>query len=154
MMFQSTHPYRVRLPFPPSVSALLSFNPRTHTGCDFLVSEIIPNTSCFNPRTHTGCDEINQCAKRSVCKFQSTHPYRVRHKVPKRKPKVIKFQSTHPYRVRRNKGTDAKHSRFVSIHAPIQGATPSVRRLRRRKEVSIHAPIQGATSHYLSFRHL
>ena len=101
MMFQSTHPYRVRLPFPPSVSALLSFNPRTHTGCDFLVSEIIPNTSCFNPRTHTGCDEINQCAKRSVCKFQSTHPYRVRPEDIKRCIITLKFQSTHPYRVRR-----------------------------------------------------
>ena len=77
--FQSTHPHGVR-PFTlphawlmPSVSIhaptrgatilqmflcaiCASFNPRTHTGCDFCSARIRPTRLCFNPRTHTGCD--------------------------------------------------------------------------------------------------
>ena len=35
---------------------LISFNPRTHTGCDpFRFPGGVPGY-CFNPRTHTGCD--------------------------------------------------------------------------------------------------
>ena len=78
-LFQSTHPHGVRLPS--IVSALipvLSFNPRTHTGCDgadgvndysefvsihaptrgatYSLTVASSNSLGFNPRTHTGCD--------------------------------------------------------------------------------------------------
>ncbi len=36
-------------------------------------------------------------------------------------------------------------SKNVSIHAPAQGATGVLQRLRGNAEVSIHAPAQGAT---------
>ena len=34
----------------------LSFNPRTHTGCDVVPHSKDVAKLCFNPRTHTGCD--------------------------------------------------------------------------------------------------
>ena len=37
-------------------SSLLSFNPRTHEGCDNFKISTISRTLSFNPRTHEGCD--------------------------------------------------------------------------------------------------
>ena len=37
-------------------AARVGFNPRTHTGCDFLLSRSRSRSGSFNPRTHTGCD--------------------------------------------------------------------------------------------------
>ena len=79
MVFQSTHPRRVRLwqSWEPLTS--ISFNPRTHVGCDHgrsvrpqqhYVSIHAPTQDAtpsseeesdpysFNPRTHVGCDKI------------------------------------------------------------------------------------------------
>ena len=55
-MFQSTHPHGVRRNGQTKQSQRLSFNPRTHMGCDFerLVTSRL--TDSFNPRTHMGCD--------------------------------------------------------------------------------------------------
>ncbi len=122
----------------------------------------------FNPRTHTGCDKPllrEECQHR---KFQSTHPYRVRLVYSNAIDYVVQFQSTHPYRVRRPLADSTGGCRYVSIHAPIQGATGTASARSRRSmfqsthpyrvrrynegtgwttwEVSIHAPIQGATS--------
>ena len=36
----------------------MSFNPRTHTGCDMIPMKQNLTMLCFNPRTHTGCDYI------------------------------------------------------------------------------------------------
>ena len=55
-MFQSTHPRRVR---PSAVEAKLM--------------EI-----SFNPRTHVGCDGVAFGSSYNTTKFQSTHPRRVR----------------------------------------------------------------------------
>ena len=57
--FQSTHPHGVR----PSCLAYcwiaqIGVNPRTHTGCDLIVSDNLYVRICFNPRTHTGCDSV------------------------------------------------------------------------------------------------
>ena len=38
------------------ISAILSFNPRTHTGCDMVQRRKRHLLPSFNPRTHTGCD--------------------------------------------------------------------------------------------------
>ena len=98
--------------------------------------------------------------------FQSTHPYRVRPHDLTDDNYSVKFQSTHPYRVRlrcrvcsstlacfnprTHTGCDIyadyfRNSQWVSIHAPIQGATVSPLFEDLLTEVSIHAPIQGAT---------
>ena len=57
-MFQSTHPHGVRRVTADIVIFRKSFNPRTHTGCDFSVVPLAIIPSCFNPRTHTGCDYV------------------------------------------------------------------------------------------------
>ena len=38
----------------------MSFNPRTHVGCDPLCSLSKLGQTRFNPRTHVGCDVINR----------------------------------------------------------------------------------------------
>ena len=121
-MFQSTHPLGVRLETMLELSSSLSFNPRTHSGCDIKairpmsVSDVSIHAptrgatnrldvnnqiwNSFNPRTHSGCDVfliINRC--RNV-KFQSTHPLGVRPKFEKLASIGSKFQSTHPLGVR------------------------------------------------------
>ena len=35
---------------------IMSFNPRTHIGCDSCSPLLQSSRSCFNPRTHIGCD--------------------------------------------------------------------------------------------------
>ena len=89
-VFQSTHPHGVRRPISlPDSLQPVSFNPRTHTGCDFnaemtslCLSEfqsthphgvrrlrfgrLRPNERGFNPRTHTGCDRPWRCSLRSA----------------------------------------------------------------------------------------
>ena len=98
--FQSTHPHGVRLyiatpivivlyvsihaptrgataAFKPHCIKPVSFNPRTHTGCDLADMGSLRRCNSFNPRTHTGCDPMaQQLCKRT--KFQSTHPHGVR----------------------------------------------------------------------------
>ena len=87
---------------------------------------------CFNPRTHTGCD-ISASLLRCRCRFQSTHPYRVRQF---RTPSDTSHTCFNP---RTHTGCDVlpdncKEIFLVSIHAPIQGATLSiVSRLSSRK---------------------
>ena len=76
--FQSTHPRRVR---PRRVHYLCgwpmfqSTHPRrVRQAVDWLK----PDEISFNPRTHAGCDSVNDIC--SICQrpFQSTHPRRVR----------------------------------------------------------------------------
>ena len=100
-MFQSTHPYRVWLTSVISFCPLISFNPHTHTGCDWGFSDSRPIYLCFNPHTHTGCDLLIITVAESTFLFQSTHPYRVWH---------FDLAIVLP-------------PIFVSIHTPIQGVT-------------------------------
>ena len=105
------------------IRPMVSFNPRTHTGCDkFLLvhnlfSLMFQSThphgvrhictleplppSGFNPRTHTGCDTIKAMRKRKRYRFQSTHPHGVR------RTQIILILMCND----------------VSIHAPTRGAT-------------------------------
>ena len=76
--FQSTHPHGVRLPLLNIPIILLSFNPRTRTGCDTI--------------------SYSSCTPRFT--FQSTHPHGVRPLVCGQIDKVFMFQSTHPHGVR------------------------------------------------------
>ena len=55
------------------------------------------------------------------------------------------FQSTHPCGVRPlEKASISK--RWVSIHAPVWGATFKPCAIKARQTVSIHAPVWGATA--------
>ena len=104
-------------------SKLISFNPRTHAGCDMAVSRWLStarlfqsthprgvrhhlfgtllNRPSFNPRTHAGCDPLETIFA-----------------TPKRM-----FQSTHPRGVRLSGMQREGIKRTVSIHAPTRGAT-------------------------------
>ena len=128
------------------IRPMVSFNPRTHTGCDkFLLvhnlfSLMFQSThphgvrhictleplppSGFNPRTHTGCDTIKAMRKRKRYRFQSTHPHGVR------RTQIILILMCND----------------VSIHAPTRGATTSGANVGSATVVSIHAPTRGATS--------
>ena len=100
--FQSTHPHGVRPHLiPDSTLIWLSFNPRTHTGCDNLYRFRQTLSGSFNPRTHTGCDFVEFLREYKGIRFQSTHPHGVR--LP---PEAVL--------VPRDR---------VSIHAPTRGAT-------------------------------
>ena len=77
-MFQSTHPHGVRL--------MLSISHRKHNWFQsthphgvrltYLSSEHM--TMSFNPRTHMGCDPFGKLSYVEVSEFQSTHPHGVR----------------------------------------------------------------------------
>ena len=54
------------------------FNPRTHVGCDLPAVFAVFAVPCFNPRTHVGCDSAKANDMRAAGLFQSTHPRRVR----------------------------------------------------------------------------
>ena len=91
-------------------------------GCDgtFYVPQLHLNR--FNPRTRVGCD--------SYCAWAAW---------------LAEFQSTHPCGVRRYFAFHDYDSRFVSIHAPVWGATTKAGDYNRQVKVSIHAPVWGAT---------
>ena len=155
--FQSTHPRRVRRDggdryydssdvsihaptqgatngFSGHLASSLSFNPRTHAGCDFLVrlehraARVVSihaptqgatlglvgraRSGRFNPRTHAGCDAERRPCRRCPARFNPrTHAgcdaTGVRH------------------RERTHAGCDVCHlyALCVAIHAPTQGAT-------------------------------
>ena len=56
----------------------VSFNPRTHVGCDFTPNIVSRESARFNPRTHVGCDLTGFVTMLIGKVFQSTHPRRVR----------------------------------------------------------------------------
>ena len=94
-MFQSTHPRRVRRRTRRAVSSLVSFNPRTHVGCD-------KRTGIQNGTAHV---------------FQSTHPRRVRLAAALSTTNKYTFQSTHPRRVRPSASTGSTNTPwFQSTH--------------------------------------
>ena len=64
----------------------------------------------FNPRTHTGCDLFTHLIIVLICSFQSTHPHGVRRAMTLRHRTYVVFQSTHPHGVR------PKPSMTVSVY--------------------------------------
>ena len=122
-MFQSTHPHGVRPISLKKSWRIKSFNPRTHTGCDFFCLKFKPYVLCFNPRTHTGCD------------YNKNYRY------------DGEYVSIHaPTRGATSMSEDSSEVVMaVSIHAPTRGATFRVHRHSQILTVSIHAPTRGAT---------
>ena len=78
----------------------LSFNPRTHAGCDSWLSLSGRCKRSFNPRTHAGCDSFkhNFTAKVGVSIHAPTQGATIG--VLKFLSILATFQSTHPRRVR------------------------------------------------------
>ena len=125
MIFQSTHPWRVRpLIFLDHVELGIYFNPRTREGCDSLQCEFwnqLSQISIHAPVKGATSKTILLCIHWQI--FQSTHPWRVRRIVfafsfpvhwnfnPRTREgcdtaqgllivTMLIFQSTHPWRVR------------------------------------------------------
>ena len=76
---------------------------------------------CFNPRTRVGCD-VRYVAIKPICEFQSTHPCGVRRLQTFKACPTVRFNP----RTRVGCDTVARNgliTRFVSIHAPVWGAT-------------------------------
>ena len=131
-----------------AVSAVFSFNPRTHMGCDLLDCDLIRSPFCFNPRTHMGCDlgfaslasttaSFNprthmgcdlHCRLQPACPASfnpRTHMGCDQASRPAFKARLM-FQSTHPHGVRLVFHLLDVEQGTVSIHAPTWGATPRV----------------------------
>ena len=114
--FQSTHPCGVRPKWAGIVNAILGFNPRTPAGCD-----------CRPWRCQGRAPE-----------FQSTHPCGVRRPATRtgcapsggdlpvelENPIIIRrVLATHPFGVRLDFEDGFVDADFVSIHAPLRGAS-------------------------------
>ncbi len=80
-----------------------------------------------------------------LVKFQSTHPYGVRQILVRDRAWNLLFQSTHPYGVRLGVTIVDYKAEFISIHAPVWGATLAFWDYDMLHEISIHAPVWGAT---------
>ena len=163
-LFQSTHPCGVRQaidnhlqPGFVSIHAPVWGATRTHaTGFGDL---------CFNPRTRVGCDQrvifglTATVVSIHAPVWGATKVYRVNLARPL-------FQSTHPCGVRLQReicasggygfnprtrvgcdqrNIDRSYDLFVSIHAPVWGATYFPNCVFKICFVSIHAPVWGAT---------
>ncbi len=99
-LFQSTHPRGVRQKIRFMTTYDLSFNPRTHVGCDMFNNLAVRCRLSFNPRTHVGCDlTASRCHRIAGCFNPRTH--------------VGCDTSAFP----------ADKCNTVSIHAPTWGAT-------------------------------
>ena len=145
-MFQSTHPHGVR-PYQASLfeeTGTVSIHAPTR-GATQLSN--CPNylRLSFNPRTHTGCDHHIRYHSYGLWWFQSTHPHGVRPNIYLNFAFNITFQSTHPHGVRPRFLFCSLQSSLVSIHAPTRGATQFEYFLFACLSVSIHAPTRGAT---------
>ena len=171
ILFQSTHPRRVRPYVGPACAVRGYFNPRTREGCDLIGAGRKLEPVHFNPRTREGCDtpEIENRDKR--IEFQSTHPRRVR-LVGRRAVAVCHYFNPRTREGCDKSGRAGPRANDISIHAPAKGATrrdygptranthfnPRTREgcdLARRPNmttalISIHAPAKGATSPLLT----
>ena len=100
----------------------MSFNPRTHTGCDVSTLATRYKTGSFNPRTHTGCD-----LQRYTLKFLLYVSIHAPTRGATSTAQSI-FGCSLSFNPRTHTGCDrleqtSKRSSSVSIHAPTRGAT-------------------------------
>ena len=93
-------------------------------GSDSFYLHFCPLLIRFNPRSRMGSDNIREHGDFEVWKFQSTLPY------GERPDGEYEFFVDH----------------YVSIHAPVWGATDPKRSKHHAEHVSIHAPVWGATA--------
>ena len=167
-MFQSTHPHGVRLwsvvkpkeeekvsihaptrgatPSPgPWTASGPSFNPRTHTGCDFIRFRISISSSVSIHAPTRGATTSDGTQRG----FQAVSIHAPTRGATTASGGIIcscAFQSTHPHGVRLRTCYLNYEPSHVSIHAPTRGATASHDLINSLRTVSIHAPTRGATS--------
>ena len=100
-LFQSTHPHGVRLGICLVIDCEVSFNPRTHMGCDYIKEQTTWRDTEFQSTHPHGVRLYMQfiCSRKE--QFQSTHPHGVRHSMVFKILRLSLFQSTHPHGVRR-----------------------------------------------------
>ena len=125
-MFQSTHPHGVRLSECDRERCQWSFNPRTHTGCDYLwLTKIYlcPNVSIHAPTRGATYRHLRRQRGDPVSIHAPTRGATL--------PDIIVI----------TRGV-------VSIHAPTRGATIIGPQFGSGFDVSIHAPTRGATGRY------
>ena len=144
-----------------------NFNPRTCERCDPLSLLTRSSHAHFNPRTCERCDDIADAISKDSELFQSTHLWKVRLNLLFSSEGILLFQSTHLWKVRRDypimiilfwifQSTHLWKVRlfwllklftnfFISIHAPVKGATPQLIHSTIFDIISIHAPVKGAT---------
>ncbi len=146
MLFQSTHPCRVRhlatriavrnQYFNPrthvgcdvdhfkSSNVICYFNPRTHVGCDPFIGPFSSRYLNFNPRTHVGCDGgVLKCYQKKLYFNPRTH-VGCDHVNSTTTPSIKQFQSTHPCRVRPSCGI------YIAVTITFQSTHPCRVRLR------------------------
>ena len=132
-LFQSTHPHRVRLARFDQYQAIIT----------------------FNPRTHTGCDNISTRKRRTRNTFQSTHPHRVRRVSSTSSGTAVNHLSIHAptqgatinlAKCLPEEGTFNPRTHTGCDKGDIIGFS--------RKNLSIHAPTQGATRNVWQSRKL
>ena len=167
LLFQSTHPRRVRLVYQTHAVHGIVVSIHAPTQGATRLSEAHIRLSQVSIHAPTQGATIDNLIKANIIKFQSTHPRRVRLSGTVIPTSALEFQSTHPRRVRLQLAGIVPIP-FVSIHAPTQGATCfsmltfrllrcfnprthagcdfEVGGFRDYETVSIHAPTQGATS--------
>ena len=145
-----------------------SFNPRSRMGSDPLQPESLTQPQSFNPRSRMGSDVDVFCMCLIFAGFNPRSRMGSDNKPTLDESDIIWFQSTLPYGERLDDPFCNGWHRFVSIHAPVWGAT--LRRLTNGREgfgfnprsrmgsdsfyllsykcinVSIHAPVWGATN--------
>ncbi len=78
--------------------------------------------------------------------FQSTRPCGARLLCKPKMKHLVLFQSTRPCGARLISTNFKGGNQYVSIHAPLRGATKSGHTHQQPDRVSIHAPLRGATS--------
>ena len=103
MLFQSTHPHGVR--HARLLRSKAGYQVSIHAPTRGATQKQQCSTfayGCFNPRTHTGCDFITLLAHINSSWFQSTHPHGVRRVQMMKYIMSVRFQSTHPHGVRHN----------------------------------------------------
>ena len=111
-VFQSTHPWRMRL---------------SHRF-------IIPRNVDFNPRTREGCDEQYDQLILGGGKFQSTHPWRMRPEFHEANGKVFEISIHAPVKDATANSYKCKDHTLISIHAPVKDATGFIEARKRTCE--------------------
>ena len=143
-MFQSTRPYGARRRIAAKGFAIGCFNPRAHTGRDFMSMPLLNKCFVSIHAPIRGATIVIRFTF-NLSMFQSTRPYGARRYAAHSRYTNEVFQSTRPYGARPVGINTSRHGLFVSIHAPIRGATHYSRIDCQDCGFQSTAPIRGAT---------
>ena len=111
-----------------------------------MITHIIQKMLSFNPRTHTGCDTTKSIYIANISEFQSTHPHGVRHKEKGGINRPISFNP------RTHTGCDSSILLILISFRSFNPRTFAEVKPAIVRSVSIHAPTRGATHFYFLIR--